>query len=108
MKIMDIQRMIRISGKGTAMMGKLECDIKIGDRLKIYHQNFCQEKHVHEGRDYFLIVIALTTFFKCIDSAKTGEEIGILIRGVDKNLTKEMVLNAWKENNPYSLVNVCS
>lgn len=71
-----IENVIRISGKGTALIGKVLAPIKIDDKLKI----------VTEENVYPRTVVGIDKFNKTLQSAEEGETVAILFREISKFL----------------------
>ncbi len=84
--LMPIEDVFSISGRGTVVTGKIEKGIvKVNDKLQIVG--------LRETRD--TVATGLEMFNKILDEARAGENVGILIRGIDKNdVERGMVLAA--------------
>ena len=84
--LMPIEDVFSISGRGTVVTGKIEKGIvKVNDKLSIVG--------LRETRD--TVATGLEMFNKILDEARAGENVGILIRGIDKNdVERGMVLAA--------------
>jgi elongation factor Tu len=84
--LMPIEDVFSISGRGTVATGRVEKGIvKVNDKLQIVG--------LRETRD--TVVTGLEMFNKVLDEARAGENVGILLRGLEKNdVERGMVLAA--------------
>jgi elongation factor Tu len=84
--LMPIEDVFSISGRGTVATGRIERGkIKVNDKLQVVG--------IRETRD--TVVTGLEMFNKLLDEAQPGENVGILLRGVEKkDLERGMVLVA--------------
>ncbi len=84
--LMPIEDVFSISGRGTVATGRVERGIvKVNDKLQVVG--------IRETRD--TVVTGLEMFNKILDEARAGENVGILLRGLEKNdLERGMVLVA--------------
>lgn len=84
--LMPVEDVFSISGRGTVATGRVERGvIKINDKIQIVG--------LRETRD--TVATGLEMFNKTLDEARAGENVGILMRGVDKNdIERGMVLCA--------------
>jgi elongation factor Tu len=84
--LMPIEDVFSISGRGTVATGRVEKGIvRINDKLQLVG--------LRETRD--TVVTGLEMFNKLLDEARAGENVGILLRGVDKkDIERGMVLAA--------------
>lgn len=84
--LMPIEDVFSISGRGTVATGRVERGIvKMGDKLQIVG--------LKDTRD--TVATGLEMFNKTLDEARAGENVGILLRGLEKNdLERGMVLAA--------------
>jgi len=84
--LMPIEDVFSISGRGTVATGRVEKGVvKINDKLQLVG--------LRETRD--TVVTGLEMFNKLLDEARAGENVGILMRGVDKkDIERGMVLAA--------------
>lgn len=82
--LMPIEDVFSISGRGTVATGRVEQGIvKINDKLKL----------VGLGQNKDTVATGLEMFNKLLDEARAGENVGILLRGVDKkDVERGMVL----------------
>lgn len=91
--LMPVEDVFSISGRGTVATGRVERGIiKINDKIQIVG--------LRETRE--TIATGLEMFNKTLDEARAGENVGILLRGVDKNdIERGMVLCAPKSVTPH-------
>jgi len=84
--LMPIEDVFSISGRGTVATGRVERGtVKINDKMQIVG--------LGETRD--VVATGLEMFNKTLDEARAGENVGVLIRGVDKDhVQRGMVLAA--------------
>lgn len=84
--LMPIEGVNSISGRGTVVTGRVERGtVKINDKLEIVGLHDTQQT----------VATGLEMFNKTLDVANAGENVGILLRGVDKKAVKRgMVLAA--------------
>jgi elongation factor Tu len=84
--LMPIEDVFSISGRGTVATGRVEKGIvRINDKLQMVG--------LRETRD--TVVTGLEMFNKLLDEARAGENVGILLRGIDKkDIERGMVLAA--------------
>jgi elongation factor Tu len=92
--LMPIEDVFSISGRGTVATGRVERGIvKVNDKLQVVG--------IRETRD--TVVTGLEMFNKILDEARAGENVGILLRGLEKNdLERGMVLAAPGSCKPHS------
>lgn len=92
--LMPIEDVFSISGRGTVATGRVEQGIvKINDKLEL----------VGLGPTRDTVATGLEMFNKILDQAMAGENVGILLRGVEKNqIERGMVLAAPKSCTPHS------
>jgi len=93
--LLPIEDVFSISGRGTVATGRVERGIvKINDKLELV------------GFENTLDTVAtgLEMFNKVLDEARAGENVGILLRGVDKGrIQRGMVLCAPKSCTPHTV-----
>ncbi len=91
--LMPIEDVFSISGRGTVATGRVERGIvRINDKLEIVG--------LKNTRD--TVATGLEMFNKVLDEARAGENVGILLRGVEKDdIERGMVLCAPKSVNPH-------
>jgi elongation factor Tu len=84
--LMPIEDVFSISGRGTVATGRVERgSVKINDKMQLVG--------LGETRD--VVATGLEMFNKTLDEARAGENVGVLIRGVDKDqVQRGMVLAA--------------
>ncbi|MGK5594854.1 MAG: elongation factor Tu [Parachlamydiaceae bacterium] len=84
--LMPIEDVFSISGRGTVATGRVERGIvKLNDKLQLVG--------LGETRD--TVATGLEMFNKTLDEARAGENVGILLRGIDKkDIERGMVLAA--------------
>ncbi len=84
--LLPIEDVFSISGRGTVVTGRVEKGIvKINDKVQIVG--------IKPTRD--TVVTGLEMFNKLLDEARAGENVGVLLRGIDKNdVERGMVLVA--------------
>lgn len=91
--LMPVEDVFSISGRGTVATGRVERGvIKINDKLEIVG--------LQPTRD--TVATGLEMFNKVLDEARAGENVGVLLRGVEKNdIERGMVLCAPKSVTPH-------
>jgi len=84
--LMPIEDVFSISGRGTVVTGRVEKGvIRMNDKVQIVG--------LRETRD--TVATGLEMFNKLLDEARAGENVGVLLRGVDKkDVERGMVLAA--------------
>lgn len=84
--LMPIEDVFSISGRGTVVTGRVEKGmIKTNDKIQIVG--------LRETRDS--VATGLEMFNKILDDVRAGENVGVLLRGIDKNAVERgMVLAA--------------
>ena len=84
--LMPIEDVFSISGRGTVVTGRVERGIiKLNDKLQIIG--------LRETRD--TVATGLEMFNKLLDEARAGENVGVLLRSIDKkDVERGMVLAA--------------
>lgn len=84
--LMPIEDVFSISGRGTVVTGRVEKGIvKVNDKVEI----------VGLGDTRQTVATGLEMFNKLLDEARAGENVGVLLRGIDKNAVERgMVLAA--------------
>lgn len=93
--LMPVEDVFSISGRGTVATGRVERGIvKINDKLQIVG--------LRETRD--TVATGLEMFNKTLDEARAGENVGILMRGIDKkDIERGMVLCAPGTCTPHTI-----
>lgn len=91
--LMPIEDVFSISGRGTVATGRVERGVvKINDKIQIVG--------LQDTRD--TVATGLEMFNKVLDEARAGENVGILLRGLDKDsIERGMVLCAPKTVTPH-------
>ena len=84
--LMPVEDVFSISGRGTVATGKVERGkVQLNDKIQIIG--------IRETRE--TVATGLEMFQKILDFAEAGENVGVLLRGVDKNdVERGMVLCA--------------
>jgi elongation factor Tu len=92
--LMPIEDVFSISGRGTVATGRVERGIlKINDKVEI----------VGLGPTKMSVATGLEMFNKVLDKAEAGENVGVLLRGVNKeDIERGMVLAAPGTCTPHS------
>ena len=82
--LMPVEDVFSITGRGTVATGRIETGIvKVGDEVQI----------LGLGADRKTTVTGVEMFRKLLDQGEAGDNVGLLLRGVDKNEIKRgMVL----------------
>ncbi len=91
--LMPIEDVFSISGRGTVATGRIERGIvKVNDKLQLVG--------LRETRD--VVVTGIEMFNKILDEGRAGENVGVLIRGVEKDdVERGMVLVAPGTTKPH-------
>lgn len=92
--LMPIEDVFSISGRGTVATGRVDRGvIKINDKVQIVGIRDTKES----------VATGLEMFNKLLDEARAGENVGVLLRGVDKkDLERGMVLCAPGSVTPHT------
>ena len=92
--LMPIEDVFSISGRGTVATGRVERGIvRVNDKLQLVG--------IRATRD--TVATGLEMFNKTLDEARAGENVGVLLRGVEKDdLERGMVLAAPGTCTPHS------
>ncbi len=92
--LLPVEDVFSISGRGTVATGRVERGvIKPNDKLQIVG--------IKNTRD--TVATSLEMFLKVLDKAEAGENVGVLLRGVEKNdIERGMVLAAPNSCTPHS------
>ena len=82
--LMPVEDVFSITGRGTVATGRIETGVvKVGDEVQI----------LGLGADRKTTVTGVEMFRKLLDEAEAGDNVGLLLRGVDKNeIRRGMVL----------------
>jgi elongation factor Tu len=92
--LMPIEDVFSITGRGTVGTGRVERGaVKVGDKV--------ERVGVKETRE--TVVTGVEMFRKILDDARAGDNVGLLLRGVDKDeLERGMVIAAPKSITPHT------
>jgi len=92
--LLPIEDVFSISGRGTVVTGRIERgSIKIGNKVEIVGLRETRES----------VVTGIEMFNKILDEARAGENVGILLRGIDKkDVERGMVLAAPGSCTPHT------
>jgi len=92
--IMPVEDVFSITGRGTVGTGRVERGrVKVGDKV--------ERVGIRETRE--TVVTGVEMFRKIMDEAMAGDNIGLLLRGIDKDeLERGMVLAAPKSITPHT------
>jgi len=92
--LMPIEDVFSISGRGTVVTGRVERGkIKVNDKIQLVG--------IRETRD--TVATGLEMFNKILDEALAGENVGVLLRSIEKNdVERGMVLAAPGTCTPHS------
>lgn len=92
--LMPVEDVFSISGRGTVATGRVERGIvKINDKLQL----------VGLGETRETVATGLEMFNKTLDEARAGENVGILLRGIEKEqIERGMVLAAPGSCTPHT------
>lgn len=84
--LLPVEDVFSIQGRGTVATGRVERGvIKINDKIEIVGINDTQQK----------VATGLEMFNKSLDEARAGENVGVLLRGVEKDdVQRGMVISA--------------
>jgi elongation factor Tu len=94
---MPIEDVFSITGRGTVGTGRVERGVvKVGDKV--------DRVGIRETRE--CVVTGVEMFRKLLDQAEAGDNIGVLLRGIEKDdLERGMVLCASKSVTPHTKFN---
>ncbi|VHO03361.1 elongation factor Tu [Candidatus Rhabdochlamydia sp. T3358] len=92
--LLPVEDVFSISGRGTVATGRVERGVvKPNDKLQIVG--------IKDTRD--TVATSLEMFLKVLDKAEAGENVGVLLRGVEKkDIERGMVLAAPNSCTPHS------
>jgi elongation factor Tu len=92
--LMPIEDVFSISGRGTVATGRVERGVvKVNDKLQLVG--------IRDTRE--TVATGLEMFNKLLDEARAGENVGILLRGVEKkDIERGMVLSAPNTCKPHT------
>jgi elongation factor Tu len=91
--LMAVEDVFSISGRGTVGTGRVERGrVKVGEKVEIVG--------LRETRE--TVVTGVEMFRKLLDDARAGDNVGLLLRGIDKDaLERGMVIAAPKSITPH-------
>ena len=92
--LMPVEDVFSITGRGTVGTGRMERGkVKVGDKVEIVGIKDTAET----------VVTGVEMFRKLLDEAKAGDNVGLLLRGMEKeDLERGMVLAAPKSITPHT------
>ena len=92
--LMPVEDVFSITGRGTVATGRIETGvIHVGDEVQI----------LGLGEDKKSVVTGVEMFRKLLDEGQAGDNVGLLLRGIDKNEIKRgMVLCKPGQIKPHS------
>jgi len=95
--LLAIEDIFSITGRGTVVTGRVERGhLKPGEEIEI----------VGFGKRFKTVATSLEMFRKILDSGEAGDNVGILLRGVDKDdIYRGMVASKPDSINPHHRVN---
>ena len=77
--LMPVEDVFSITGRGTVATGRVETGVvKVGDEVQI----------LGLGEDKKSVVTGVEMFRKLLDQGEAGDNVGLLLRGIDKNEVK--------------------
>ncbi len=77
--LMPVEDVFSITGRGTVATGRIEAGrVKVGDEVQI----------LGLGADKKSVVTGVEMFRKILDEGEAGDNVGLLLRGIDKNEVK--------------------
>ena len=93
--LMPVEDVFSITGRGTVATGRIETGVvHVGDELEIIGLGADGKKTVCTGVEMFR---------KLLDEGEAGDNVGLLLRGIDKNeITRGMVLSKPGSVKPHS------
>ena len=84
--LMPVEDVFSITGRGTVATGRIETGIvKVGDEVQI----------MGLGADMKSVVTGVEMFRKLLDEGEAGDNVGLLLRGIDKK-----DIQSWYGNLP--------
>ncbi|MCD8296273.1 MAG: elongation factor Tu [Prevotella sp.] len=91
--LMPVEDVFSITGRGTVATGRIETGrVKVGDAVEL----------LGLGEDKNSVVTGVEMFRKILDEGEAGDNVGLLLRGIDKNEIKRgMVLCHPGQIKPY-------
>ena len=77
--LMPVEDVFSITGRGTVATGRIETGVvKVGDEVQI----------LGLGEDKKSVITGVEMFRKILDEGEAGDNVGLLLRGIDKNEVK--------------------
>lgn len=74
--LMPIEAVVSVQGRGTVVTGKVECgQLKVGDPLEVVGK-----------KTFTTVCMGMETFRKSLDFAQVGDNIGVLVKSIEKKL----------------------
>ena len=81
--LMPIEDVFSITGRGTVVTGRVETGrVKVGDEVQL----------LGLGEDKKSVVTGVEMFRKILDQGEAGDNVGLLLRGIDKNEVKRCMV----------------
>ncbi|NGX46960.1 MAG: Elongation factor Tu [Chlamydiae bacterium] len=92
--LMPVEDVFSISGRGTVATGRVERGIlKVNDKIEIVGLRDTRE----------VVATGIEMFNKLLDEGRAGENVGVLLRGIEKNdIERGMVLAAPRTCKPHT------
>ena len=92
--LMPVEDVFSITGRGTVGTGRVERgSVKVGDKV--------ERVGIRETRE--TVVTGVEMFRKILDDARAGDNVGLLLRGIEKDeLERGMVISAPKSITPHT------
>jgi elongation factor Tu len=93
--LMPVEDVFSITGRGTVATGRVERGkVKVGDKI--------ERVGIHETRE--VVVTGVEMFRKVLDEGVAGDNIGVLLRGIEKEeIERGMVLAQAKSITPHKM-----
>jgi elongation factor Tu len=97
--LMPVEDVFSITGRGTVGTGRVERGrVKVGDEVEIVGLGSKEEKKARKS-----VVTGVEMFRKLLDSGEAGDNVGLLLRGVEKDdLERGMVIAAPGSITPHT------
>jgi elongation factor Tu len=97
--LMPVEDVFSITGRGTVGTGRVERGrVKVGDEVEIVGLGAKDEKKARKS-----VVTGVEMFRKLLDSGEAGDNVGLLLRGVEKDdLERGMVIAAPGSITPHT------
>jgi len=92
--LMPVEDVFSITGRGTVATGRIETGVVLtGDELELIGLGATKRKSVCTGVEMFR---------KILDRGEAGDNVGLLLRGVDKKEIKRVIMNLMNNGLTYS------